>query len=138
VNVVKLAIDQVMSLHHPLDGGEFFHMGADEAFQIGMCERCTRAIRDKYNNNREKLMVKHIATIAEYVKQKYNRRILMWHDMLNNVDPQTMKETKLGELVEPMVWAYAENLNDYLMPDMWQRFAQTFPYIWAASAYKGK
>lgn len=57
--------------------------------------------------------------------------------MLNNVDPTMMKEMKLGELVEPVVWAYAENLNEYLMPDMWNRFAQVFPYIWGASAYKG-
>lgn len=82
-------------------------------------------------------MVRHIANISSYVREKYGKRVLMWHDMLNNVDPQVMKEYKIGELVEPVVWAYAENLNDYLMPDMWMRFATTFPYIWGASAYKG-
>lgn len=82
-------------------------------------------------------MLQHISTVASYIKQKHNKRVLMWHDMLNNLDARTMNEYQLGSLVEPVVWAYAEDLNSYLMPDMWARFRSVFPYIWGASAFKG-
>lgn len=82
-------------------------------------------------------MVRHISTIAKHVSEKYKKRALMWHDMLNSVDPNIIKEFKLGELVEPVIWAYAEDLNGYLTPDIWNRFSQHFPYVWAASAFKG-
>ena len=43
----------------------------------------------------------------------------------------------LGELVEPVVWNYVEDLDTQYFPDFWSGFAQNFPYIWAASAFKG-
>lgn len=45
---------------------------------------------------------------------------------------------RFGSLVEPVVWMYAENLDDQIYPDMWSRFSEVFPNMWAASAFKGE
>lgn len=135
VNLVKEAIDQVMRLHK--DTSEFFHMGADEAFQIGMCPRCQNTIANEMGNLRDRLMLRHIANISSHVREKHGKRVLMWHDMLNNVDVTLLKAYKLPELVEPVVWNYAEQIDQFLAMDFWQRFSNTFPYIWASSAFKG-
>ncbi len=37
----------------------------------------------------------------------------------------------------PVVWNYAENLDDQFMMGFWEHFAKPFPYMWAASAFKG-
>ena len=57
-----------------------------------MCEKDQQVMR-KLENSREKLMLRHIQTIARYVTEKYGARVLMWHDMLNNVDTATIKGT---------------------------------------------
>lgn len=135
VELVKTAIDQIMHFHKFTS--EFFHMGADEAFHIGMCSKCQDAIQTKYGGLRDRLMLQHIANISSYVKNTYKKRVLMWHDMLNNVDPAVIKETGVHELVEPVVWAYAESLSEYLFPDLWSRLSSIFPYVWGCSAFKG-
>lgn len=135
VELVKNALDQVMQFHK--DTSEFVHIGADEAFQVGMCNKCQDTIRS-LQNSRDRLMIRHIANISQHVQKKHKKRVLMWHDMLAKVeDTQVMREYGMDKLVEPVIWAYAENLNDYLTPDTWYRFSSSFPYIWGASAFKG-
>uniref|UniRef100_A0A914VBJ7 Beta-N-acetylhexosaminidase n=1 Tax=Plectus sambesii TaxID=2011161 RepID=A0A914VBJ7_9BILA len=71
----------------------FFHIGADEAFQVGMCQKDIDLMRSKLDGSRERLMLRHIATIAKHVtSQIKNTKVLMWHDMLNNVDNAMLKE----------------------------------------------
>jgi len=153
VALVKSAVDQVMRLHK--DSGDFFHMGADEAFQVpraapssrrpdtltslqvGLCQRCQQTISSQLGNLRDRLMLRHIANISSHVRDRFGKRVLMWHDMLNNVDPALIREFKLETLVEPVVWNYAEQVDAFLPPDFWQRFALTFPFIWGSSAFKG-
>uniref|UniRef100_A0A915HN12 beta-N-acetylhexosaminidase n=1 Tax=Romanomermis culicivorax TaxID=13658 RepID=A0A915HN12_ROMCU len=135
VELVKNALDQVMQFHK--DTSEFVHIGADEAFQVGMCNKCQDTIR-LLQNSRDRLMIRHIANISLHVQKKYKKRVLMWHDMLVKMDDmQVIREYGMDKLVEPVIWAYAESLNDYLTPDTWYRFSSTFPYIWGASAFKG-
>lgn len=126
-----------MSIHRQFENGKFFHIGADEAFQVGLCERCSKAILEKHSGLRDRLMLEHIKAIAQYVKETYGRRVLAWHDMLNNVQLNVLNHSQIAQYVEPVVWAYAERVPEYVRPDVWNKFSQVFPYIWSASAFKG-
>ena len=56
--------------------GSYFHIGCDEAYTFGSCDRCA-------GKNRNELMKEHLINITEDLK-KYNRRPIMWADMLFN------------------------------------------------------
>lgn len=48
-----------------------------------------------------------------------------------------MKEANLGALVEPMIWTYVREVYRFIPYSTWLTFAEVFPHVWAASAFKG-
>ena len=42
----------------------------------------------------------------------------------------------LSDLVEPMVWVYAEDVYRFVPSYTWDRYSQVFHYFWTASAFK--
>ena len=42
----------------------------------------------------------------------------------------------LADLVEPMVWVYAEDVYRFVPSYTWDRYSQVFNYFWTASAFK--
>ncbi|KAK3085548.1 hypothetical protein FSP39_005156 [Pinctada imbricata] len=129
---VKMMIDQVMSVH---GNQQFFHIGADEVYHIGVCEKCKARIRLE-NLTPQELFFKHVKEVVSYIKEKYpSLTIIMWDDMLRSADLALLKDSGLSEIVEPMVWHYVKSFM--LPPDIWQRFSSVFPTIWFASAFKG-
>uniref|UniRef100_A0A0P4WPB1 beta-N-acetylhexosaminidase n=2 Tax=Scylla olivacea TaxID=85551 RepID=A0A0P4WPB1_SCYOL len=125
--LVRALVDQTMALH---PGARFLHIGCDEVFQLGECERCRLVVR-------ESLFLQHMKAVARYVRQKYAAVPLVWDDMLRHVSESAMQEAQLGQLVEPMVWVYAEDVYRFVQPSVWSKFGQVFPRVWAASAFKG-
>ncbi|XP_069990222.1 hexosaminidase D isoform X1 [Penaeus vannamei] len=125
--LVRSMIDQVMALH---SGAHFLHIGCDEVFQMGECERCRLVLR-------ETLFLQHTEAVAKYVRNKYGAVPLVWDDMLRHVSESAMQEVHLGDLVEPMVWVYAEDVYRFVQPSVWSKYGQIFPRVWAASAFKG-
>ncbi|VDK85691.1 unnamed protein product [Litomosoides sigmodontis] len=151
VNLVQEALRQILNLHKDF-AMKYFHIGADEVFQIGRCEK-DRSYMINNNVDTEFLLLKHIARIAKFVKtQVANKKVsvLIWHDMLVNLQTQNVLRHgspyhfnplnifSLSKLVEPVVWNYMENLDNQLLPDFWQRLSSMFSYAWGASAYKVK
>ena len=41
------------------------------------------------------------------------------------------------QVVEPVVWAYGENVDALVEPLLWKKYAGLFHHVWAASAFKG-
>lgn len=39
--------------------------------------------------------------------------------------------------IEPMIWAYVEDVIDWYQPDFFYKISRMFPTVWSASAYKG-
>ncbi|KAM3725822.1 Hexosaminidase [Dirofilaria immitis] len=137
VDLVQEALRQILDLHKDFTM-KYFHIGADEVFQIGRCEK-DRNYMIINNVDTEFLLLKHIARIAKFVKAQISKKkvsVLIWHDMLVNLQVQSVLKHGLSKLVEPVVWNYMENLDDQLLPDFWQRLSSMFSYIWGASAYK--
>ena len=48
-----------------------------------------------------------------------------------------LQDSKLGEVVEPMVWVYVEDVDRFVDSLTWANYGEVFNHIWAASAYKG-
>ncbi|VBB33747.1 unnamed protein product [Acanthocheilonema viteae] len=137
VDLVQEALRQILNLHKDFTM-KYFHIGADEVFQIGRCEKDRSYMIDN-NVDTEFLLLKHIARIAKFVKAQVPKKklsVLIWHDMLVNLQTQNVLKHGLSKLVEPVVWNYMENLDDQLLPDFWQRLSSVFSYVWGASAYK--
>ncbi|XP_023324784.1 hexosaminidase D [Eurytemora carolleeae] len=118
-------IDQVMKLH---TGAKYVHIGCDEVYHLGTCEPCL-------DQSRTVIFIDHVSRTAKYVITKYISKPIVWDDMLRNFMEDEM--LKLASLVEPMVWVYAEDVYRFMPPYTWERYAQVFPYLWTASAFKG-
>ena len=59
-------------------GSEFFHIGGDEADQIGSCPKCAEWIEQ---HGRSELFAMHYGRVHEMVKAR-GKRTMMWGDML--------------------------------------------------------
>ncbi|KAL1130288.1 hypothetical protein AAG570_013226 [Ranatra chinensis] len=128
LDFVRTMIEQVMELH---PNAKFLHVGCDEVFQIGECIRCR-------TQSRENLFLSHVVKVATMVRTKYpNTTPIIWDDMLRHLPPNSLDQYHIGELVEPMVWVYAEDVYRFVPYAVWDKYSTTFPRIWAASAFKG-
>uniref|UniRef100_A0A0N5AQ48 beta-N-acetylhexosaminidase n=1 Tax=Syphacia muris TaxID=451379 RepID=A0A0N5AQ48_9BILA len=135
VSLVKEAIKQVIEVHIRY-GISFFHIGADEAFQYGVCAKDMQWFA-KNRKSKEVLAAEHLKNIAEYVKSFNSEiKVLAWHDMIRNFSPTIIESTRLDTIIEPVVWDYSETLqqqNDLT----WRQLAGTFQTVWGSSAFKG-
>ncbi|KAG8234758.1 hypothetical protein J437_LFUL006590, partial [Ladona fulva] len=128
---VERMLDEVISAHS-VDGRapKFVHIGCDEVFQLGECPRCR-------SSPRERLFLSHVTHVAASVRNRFGSTPIIWDDMLRHVSPEAMRESGLGNLVEPMVWVYAEDVYRFVPPGVWDKYAAIFDRVWAASAFKG-
>ncbi|KAJ8986020.1 hypothetical protein NQ317_013904 [Molorchus minor] len=128
LDFIREMINQVMALHPSV---KFLHIGCDEVFQIGECDICRLEIH-------ENLFLSHITNVAQIVHSTHpHLRIIVWDDMLRHLAQQSMLDINLGNLVEPMVWVYAEDIYRFVQPTVWDKYAAVFKTAWAASAFKG-
>lgn len=123
--LVTSIIDQVMSMHPSV---KWLHIGADEVYHMGYCDLCRFKDRDA-------IFLQHVSRVARYVRDKYSVIPIIWDDMLRNIQPEKLRE--LAPLVEPMVWTYVKDVYRFIPYSTWNVFADVFPNIWAASAFKG-
>ena len=123
--LVRDIIDQVMAVHR---GAKYLHIGCDEVYHLGECGECQGA-------GRNEIFVKHVTKVANHAATMHKVTPIVWDDMLRNFMVEEMQP--LGGLVEPMVWVYAEDVYRFVPSYTWDRYAQVFPYMWTASAFKG-
>lgn len=82
------------------------HIGCDEVFRMGECSRC----KSKRNDD---LFLSHVRSVANIVKRRWpHLKIVIWDDMLRRIHLKDLQNSKIGELVEPMIWVYAEVSTD--------------------------
>ena len=102
--LVQQIIDQVMTVHPT---AKWLHIGCDEVYHIGYCEKCRMKSRDD-------LFLNHVARVAKYVRDKYNVIPIIWDDMLRQFPNGKINEYRLGELgVEIMLWNYIKGNELY-------------------------
>lgn len=116
---------------HVHTNSKFLHIGCDEVFQMGECELCRLELH-------ETLFLKHIRNVVNLIHERWPKvQIIIWDDMLRHLSQETMLDIKLGDLVEPMIWVYVEDIYRFVPPQVWEKYATVFKTVWAASAFKG-
>ncbi|KAK0417034.1 hypothetical protein QR680_012796 [Steinernema hermaphroditum] len=132
-NLLRDMVNQVANVHKKF-GMPFFHMGADEAFQIGTCNATVAQMAKQ--GSRDRVMLWHMARTADYIRKQHNVTVLAWHDMFGHVMEEDLKFYNMTEVLEPVLWSYAEDLEQYLPYSSW--FAlKPFKNVWGSSAFKG-
>lgn len=132
VRLVCSMVDQVIAAH---PGLQWFHIGCDEVYHLGLCERCKLRLEEE-NLTPQQLFFSHVKTVAVHITEQYpGVTPIMWDDMFRYTDTPFLKESGLGDLVEPMIWHYLPTFN--LPANMWEKLSTVFPHIWVASAFKG-
>jgi hexosaminidase len=131
--IIKQMIDQVATIHKKFEMN-FFHMGADEAFQVGYCNETIQQITKE--GNKDRVMLWHISRVAKYIKTTHSVTVLAWHDMFGHVAENDLKSYEMTEVLEPVLWSYAEDLEQYLPFSSWLAL-KPFKNVWGSSAFKG-
>lgn len=107
------------------------HIGCDEVFQLAECSRCQL-------KQRNTLFLEHVKWLATFIRSKWPRiKVIVWDDMLRQIPMNELQDSGLSNLVEPMVWAYAENVQHYVSSQVFAKYSRIFTTIWVASAFKG-
>lgn len=136
-DTLPLLIDMIEQILNAHPDSKFLHIGADEVYFLGVCERCTNKMF-KQNLNKNMLFLDHVNTVAKIVNDKYpHLRLLVWDDELRSISRNELKKTSLHHAVEPVVWKYTKDVYDELGPSLWNTYANTFPKLWVASTFKG-
>ncbi|WKY00416.1 hypothetical protein Q1695_014903 [Nippostrongylus brasiliensis] len=126
-------VDQVAAVHKKY-GMPFFHMGADEAYQAGICN--ASMVEMGRQGSRDRLMLWHISRVAKYIKEKHTTTVLAWHDMFGHAMEFDLAAYHMTEVLEPVLWSYAEDLDLYLPKTTWLSL-KSFRRVWGSSAWKG-
>ncbi|XP_068119693.1 hexosaminidase D isoform X2 [Hyperolius riggenbachi] len=135
LHLLQLMIGQVMELH---PASRWLHIGSDEVYYLGKGEESQKWLSDGVLTV-EDLFLSHLKKVATHVVSCYpGVRVIAWDDMLRTATVQTLTESGVAHLVEPMIWDYTPNLDvddrTALIDKYWQC---GFHKIWLASAFKG-
>ncbi|XP_073877134.1 hexosaminidase D isoform X9 [Macaca fascicularis] len=113
----------------------FGHM---EVYYLGEGEASRRWLQQEQNST-GKLCLSHMRAVASHVQ---NRRPsvtpLVWDDMLRDLPEDQLAASGVPQLVEPVLWDYAADLDVHGKVLLMQKYWRCgFPRLWAASAFKG-
>ncbi|XP_039356977.1 hexosaminidase D isoform X2 [Mauremys reevesii] len=107
--LVSAMIDQVVALH---DGLRWFHIGSDEVYYLGEGEESKQWLQ-KEENSIEKLCLSHMKAVASCMVSSHPEvKPIVWDDMLRGVSEETLTESGVAQLMEPMIWDYAADLDE--------------------------
>lgn len=124
--LVLEAVEQIMTAAP----SPFLHIGADEVFTLGQCQRCrSKGVAPL------QLYVDHVAQVARSAKARWDVKVLIWDDMLRHASSTLLHS--LAGLVEPVVWAYGPDVTRMVPPYILRAYAAVFPRVWLAPAFKG-
>lgn len=129
LSLVTSMIDQVI-LKMP-KSLEYFHIGADEVWQLGSCNFCS--CQDKHV-----ILLEHLVGVLKHIKENHPHiRPIMWDDMIRSVPPSVIQAHGLADLVDIMVWFYEPAPYFGIPEELWSKYMSIFKNVWIASAFKG-
>uniref|UniRef100_A0A8B9L433 beta-N-acetylhexosaminidase n=1 Tax=Astyanax mexicanus TaxID=7994 RepID=A0A8B9L433_ASTMX len=135
---IALVLDmlhQVMEVHPK---STVLHIGADEVYMLGQGEQSKEWLSIP-GHSIDKLFLSHITTVVEGIRRSYpSLSVIMWDDMLRSMTSDTIKDSGLVGLVQPMLWDYSPvlDVNNSIMLMEKYRSAGLIQQ-WVASSFKG-
>ncbi|XP_060796031.1 hexosaminidase D isoform X2 [Neoarius graeffei] len=101
-------LHQVMRLH---PRSTVLHIGADEVYMLGQGEESKEWLSVP-GHTIDKLFLSHATKVAKGIRETYpSLSVIMWDDMLRNMTSDTIKDSGLIGLVQPMLWDYSPDLD---------------------------
>ncbi|CAH0555280.1 unnamed protein product [Brassicogethes aeneus] len=136
-NTLNLLTDMIVQVVEAHPDSKFIHIGSDEVYYLGMCDKCKNVMASE-NLSKNMLFIKHVKSVIKIIKSRFpDLRVLMWDDEFRSATKEELKKSKIGNMVEPVVWKYTKDVMDDLGPSLWDMYSDAFPKIWVASAFKG-
>lgn len=129
-------IDQYLDLHPDM---RYFHIGHDEVYYFLTHSACPEFQRATGVQSQYDLFAHHLNKIVKYIKQKRPDLVLfVWHDVLQNLDLQTLQKYDFIHSVNPVLWSYREEMQveGFVVGSQADVFGQ-FGSLWGATAFKG-
>ncbi|KAM9462486.1 hexosaminidase D [Clarias gariepinus] len=135
LTLILKMLHQVMSLH---PRSTALHIGADEVYMLGEGEESKEWLSIP-GHSTDKLFLSHVSKVAKSIKELYPRlNVIMWDDMLRNMTSDTIKDSGLVGLVQPMLWDYRPTLDvAHTIMLMEKYHAAGLSQQWIASSFKG-
>ncbi|KAL9890922.1 hexosaminidase D isoform 1-T1 [Glossina fuscipes fuscipes] len=107
------------------------HIGCDEVYRIAECSLCRVKLKDQ-------IFLDHVMAMAHFIRSHWQQlNVLIWDDMLRPMSLTKLQTSLIGNYVQPMIWVYTTDIYASISPTLWERYAQVFSTVWAASAFKG-
>ncbi|XP_076855643.1 hexosaminidase D isoform X2 [Brachyhypopomus gauderio] len=135
VTLVMEMLHQVMELHPKSSA---LHIGADEVYMLGEGKQSKEWLNNP-GHNIHTLFLSYITNLTKRIRERYpNLSVIMWDDMLRGMSSETIKETDLVGLVQPMIWDYSPVLDvDNSIKLMEKYRLAGLSKQWIASSFKG-
>lgn len=133
-DVIMDMVSQILEMHKD---SKYIHIGGDEVWHLGQCNRCKeKMMAQKWK--KEHLFLDHITRIVHRIREiNQEIGIIIWDDMMRDIDVSILKSSEIGKLILPMIWHYLPTEEFKLKNALWEKYASVFPNIWIASAFKG-
>ena len=91
--LVKSLIRQIVTFHPDI---QYLHIGADEIWHLGLCAVCSKRANSS-KHGKAALFLEHVMAVAQFIKETYpHLKIIMWDDMLRNIDLQVLKGMRMN------------------------------------------
>ncbi|CAL9707806.1 unnamed protein product [Knipowitschia caucasica] len=129
-------LQQVIQRH---PGLSTLHIGADEVYLLGEGVESQRWLQEAPGRSLEQLFLRHVTAVARAVKTSWpHLTILMWDDMMRDMSQDTLRDSGLVGLVQPMLWDYTPDLDVNKTVSLLQKYgAAGMAEVWAAGSFKG-
>ena len=134
--VLFAMIDQYLQIHPNM---QLFHIGHDEVYYFLANPACEKFRSLTGIQNQYELFAYHLSIITKYIREKRpNLRLLIWHDVLQNLNIQMLQKYDLLDFVNPVLWSYREDIavEGFIVGPQSTMFGQ-FKSLWGATAFKG-
>jgi len=126
--LVKSLIDDILKTHRGRI--KHFHLGGDEAFIMGSCPACKKAVEKE---GKAALYMKQVLPLLDYLRGN-NIQPVLWFDMMLDWRFNEMK--KLAGKTDLMAWAYNPVLRETVGKAV-RKCSRAGINVWGASAFKG-
>ncbi|XP_058140937.1 hexosaminidase D isoform X2 [Dasypus novemcinctus] len=133
--LVGAMVSQVLQLH---PGARWLHIGCDEVYYLGEGEASRRWLQQGRGSTAG-LCLSHLRAVASCVRAQHPAlRLLLWDDMLRDMPEDSLAASGVPPLVEPVLWDYSADLDVHGKVLLMEKYRKCgFPWLWAASAFKG-